>query len=127
MGVVCLPEGKRAIGSCWVFKIKRNTKGSIYQYKGRIIAKGYAQREGVDYMETFAPIVWFRALCTVIALVAVEDLELKLVNIVTAFLNGIIDANVYMEVPEGVEIPGFEGPKWVLKVLKVLYGIKQGP
>jgi Reverse transcriptase (RNA-dependent DNA polymerase)/gag-polypeptide of LTR copia-type/GAG-pre-integrase domain len=125
--VVRLPRGKRAIGSRWVFKIKRTADGSIERYKGRIVAKGYAQREGIDYTETFAPTARFGALRTVIALAAIEDMELESVDISTAFLNGEIDAEVYMQKPEGVEIPGFEGPEWVLQLLKGLYGIKQGP
>lgn len=125
--VVRLPKGKRAIGSRWVFKIKRNADGSIERYKGRIVAKGYAQREGIDYTETFAPTARFGALRTVIALAAIEDMELESVDISTAFLNGEIDAEVFMTKPEGVEIPGFEGPEWVLQLLKGLYGIKQGP
>jgi hypothetical protein len=125
--VVRLPKGKRAIGSRWVFKIKRNADGSVDRYKGRIVAKGYSQREGVDYTETFAPTARFGALRAVIALAALEDMELESIDIATAFLNGVIDAEVYMQKPEGVEIPGHEGPEWVLKLLKALYGIKQGP
>lgn len=125
--VVRLPQGKRAIGSRWVFKIKRTSDGSIERYKGRIVAKGYSQREGIDYTETFAPTARFGALRTVIALAAIEDMELESVDISTAFLNGEIDAEVYMRKPEGIEISGFEGPEWVLQLLKGLYGIKQGP
>lgn len=118
--VVQLPEGKHTIGSQWVFKIKRNADGSIDQYKGRIIAKGYSQREGVDYLETFALTARFGALRTVITLAALEDMELESIDIATAFLNGVINVKVYMEKPEGVEIPGFEGSEWVLKLLKAL-------
>jgi hypothetical protein len=121
-----LPAGKKAIGSRWVFKIKRNADGSVERYKGRIVAKGYAQRQGVDYTDTFAPTARFAALRSVIALAAIEDLELESVDISTAFLNGEIDSEVYMEVPEGVEVDQSDG-KWVVKLLKGLYGIKQGP
>jgi hypothetical protein len=122
-----LPHGKRAIGSRWVFKVKHNADGSIERYKGRLVAKGYAQQEGVDYTDTFAPTARFGALRAVIALAAKEDLELDSVDISTAFLNGDIDADVYMKIPEGVKIEGAEGHQWVLKLLKGLYGIKQGP
>ncbi|CAG7846893.1 Retrovirus-related Pol polyprotein from transposon TNT 1-94 Includes: RecName: Full=Protease; Includes: RecName: Full=Reverse transcriptase; Includes: RecName: Full=Endonuclease [Serendipita indica DSM 11827] len=97
------------------------------KYKGRIVAKGYAQREGIDYTETFAPTARFGALRTIIALAALEDWELESVDISTAFLNGEIDAEVYMRKPEGVEFEGYEGTSWVLQLLKGLYGIKQGP
>ncbi|CCA73545.1 hypothetical protein PIIN_07498 [Serendipita indica DSM 11827] len=125
--LVRLPQGKKAIGSRWVFKIKRDADGSISKYKGRIVAKGYAQREGIDYTETFAPTARFGALRTIIALAALEDWELESVDISTAFLNGEIDAEVYMRKPEGVEFEGYEGTSWVLQLLKGLYGIKQGP
>ncbi|CCA74619.1 related to retrotransposon HobS hobase (N-terminal fragment), partial [Serendipita indica DSM 11827] len=74
--LVRLPQGKKAIGSRWVFKIKRDADGSISKYKGRIVAKGYAQREGIDYTETFTPTARFGALRTIIALAALEDWEL---------------------------------------------------
>ncbi|CCA77031.1 hypothetical protein PIIN_11016 [Serendipita indica DSM 11827] len=125
--LVRLPQGKKAIGSRWVFKIKRDADGSISKYKGRIVAKRYAQREGIDYTETFAPTVRFGALRTIIALAALEDWELESVDISTAFLNGEIDAEVYMRKPEGVEFEGYEGTSWVLQLLKGLYGIKQAP
>ena len=123
-----LPAGKKAIGSRWVFKIKYNTDGSIERYKGRIVAKGYAQRQGVDYTETFAPTARFAALRSVIALAAIEDLELEAIDISTAFLNGDIDSEVYMEVPEGVQTHHEnDDHKLVVRLLKGLYGIKQGP
>ncbi|CCA77399.1 hypothetical protein PIIN_11376, partial [Serendipita indica DSM 11827] len=75
--LVRLPQGKKAIGSRWVFKIKRDADGSISKYKGRIVAKGYAQREGIDYTETFTPTARFGALRTIIALAALEDWELE--------------------------------------------------
>jgi hypothetical protein len=99
-------QNRQAIGSRWVFKIKQNPDGSIDRYKGRIVAKGYAQREGIDYLKTFAPTAHFGALRTVIALAAVEDMELESIDIATAFLNSLINAEVYMTKPEGVEIPG---------------------
>jgi hypothetical protein len=122
-----LPHGKRAIGSRWVFKIKRDATGAIERYKGRVVAKGFAQRPGVDYTETFAPTARFASLRTVIALAALEDWELESIDISTAFLNGEIDAEVYMKQPEGFEAVGHEGHEWVLKLLKGIYGIKQGP
>ncbi|CCA72510.1 hypothetical protein PIIN_06447 [Serendipita indica DSM 11827] len=106
--LVRLPQGKKAIGSRWVFKIKRDADGSISKYKGRIVAKGYAQREGIDYTETFAQTARFGALRTITALAALEDWELESVDISTAFLNGEIDAKVYMQKLEGVEFEGYE-------------------
>lgn len=125
--VVQLPQGKRAIGCRWVFRIKVNADGTVDKYKGRIVAKGYAQKYGVDYTETFAPTARFGAVRTVVALAAIEDMELESVDITTAFLNAEIDAEIYVRKPDGYNPTGYEGPEWVLRLLKGLYGIKQGP
>ena len=74
--LVSLPAGRKAIGSYWVFRIKWHLDGSVECYKAHLVAKGYSQRPGVDYIETFAPTTKFAALCTVLAIAAVEDLEL---------------------------------------------------
>jgi hypothetical protein len=127
-----LPPGRRAIGSCWIFKIKRKPDGSIDKYKGRLVAQGFSQIRGIHYDEVFASTARMAAMRTVIMIAAAEDLELESVNISTAFLNGDIDAEVYMKIPEGFEVDGEpdlgEDPKrWVVRLLKGLYGIKQGP
>jgi len=127
-----LPPGKRVIGSRWVFKVKRKPDGSIDKYKGRVVAQGYSQIAGVHYGEVFASTARMAAMRTVIALAAIEDLELETVDISTAFLNGDIDREIYMKIPEGLEVdvepaPGEDPKRWVLRLLKGLYGIKQGP
>lgn len=127
-----LPPGRHAIGSCWVFKIKRLPDGSIDKYKGRIVAQGFSQVQGVHYHEIFASMARMAAMRAVLAVAATEDLELESVDISTAFLNGDIDAEVYMKVPEGLEVegdsrPGEDPKQWVVRLLKGLYGIKQGP
>ena len=114
-----LPPRKRAIGSCWVFKLKWKLDGSINKYKGRIIAQGFSQVWGIHYNKVFA-------------LVVVEDLELDLVDMSTVFLNGDIDAEIYMKIPEGLGVEGDpalgeDSKWWVVHLLKGLYGIKQGP
>jgi Reverse transcriptase (RNA-dependent DNA polymerase) len=125
--LVKLPAGRKAIGSRWVFKVKRDADGKVERYKARLVAKGFAQREGVDYKDTFAPTARFAALRTVIALAAEEDMELESIDVSTAFLNGEIDAEVFMDIPEGMDVEGDSDHKWVLQLLKGLYGIKQGP
>lgn len=121
--LVKLPAGKRAIGSRWVFKIKRKPDGSIERYKGRLVAQGFSQRPGVEFGETFAPTTKWAALHAILTLAAIEDLELWSVDISTAYLNGILDAEVYMKQPEGFQRGG---PEWVARLLKGLYGLKQG-
>ena len=127
-----LPPGKRAIGSRWIFKIKRTPEGLVDKYKARLVAQGFSQVPGIHYGEVFASTARFAAVRTVIALAAMEDLELEAVDISTAFLNGVIDKEVYMRIPDGFEVEGEprdgEDPKrWVVRLLKGLYGIKQGP
>ena len=123
--LVQLPPGRRAIGSRWVFKIKRQADGSIERYKGRVVAKGFSQRPGLDFEETFAPTTKWAALRTIFAIAALEDLELESVDISTAYLNGVMppEHEVYMQQPEGFQE---RGPEWVCKLKKGLYGLKQG-
>lgn len=106
--LVQLPVGKKAIGSCWVFKLKRNPDGSVERYKGRVVAKGYSQRPGFDFLETFASTSKWASLRAILALSALHDMELESVDISSAFLNGVMDAEVYMQQPEGFEAKGKE-------------------
>ena len=127
-----LPPGRRAIGSRWVFKIKRTPEGFIDKYKGRVVAQGFSQIQGIHYNEVFASTARMAAMRTVMAIAAAEDLELESVDVSTAFLNGEIDAEIYMKIPEGLEVegdpqPGEDPKRWVVRLLKGLYGIKQGP
>lgn len=99
--LVQLPTGERAIGSCWVFKVKRNPDGSIERYKYCLVGQGFSQHPGYDYLETFAPTPKWSVLRLVLATVALEDLEMESIDILSAFLNGEIDAEIYMKQPEG--------------------------
>lgn len=104
--LVELPAGAKAIGSRWVFKVKRNAEGSIERYKARLVAQGFSQRPGSDYHETFAPTPRWAALHAVLVLAAFEDLYLESVDISSAFLNGTLKETVYMRQPEGFEKKG---------------------
>jgi hypothetical protein len=122
--LVKLPPGKKAIGCRWVFRVKRNVDGTVERYKGRLVAQGFSQRPGIDYDETFAPTPRWAAIRAVLALAALEDLELESVDISSAFLNGELEEEVYMRQPEGFE----EGtPDYVCRLIKSLYGLKQSP
>jgi hypothetical protein len=118
--LVKLPPGRKAIGSGWVFKVKHNADGSIERYKARIVAKGYSQRPGLDYVEVFAPTSRAAAIRLIIAIAAIEDLHLHSVDISHAFINGKLDEEIYMEQPQGFVQPGY-----VCKLLRSLYGLKQ--
>jgi Reverse transcriptase (RNA-dependent DNA polymerase) len=120
--LVQLPPGRKAIGSRWVFKVKKNADGSIERLKGRLVAQGFSQRPGFDFTETFAPTPKWAALRAILALAALEDLHLESVDISSAFLNGKLEEEVYMRQPEGfVE----KGKDWVWRLQKSLYGLKQ--
>jgi len=94
--LVDLPPGAKAIGCGWVFKVKRTASGSVERYKARIVAKGYSQCPGVDYTEVFAPTFRPATLCMILAFSAVNDLELRSVDISAAFTNGDLDEDIYI-------------------------------
>jgi hypothetical protein len=121
--LVQLPPDKKAIGSKWVSKVKKNSDGSVESHKTRVVAKGFSQHPGIDFFDTFAPTTKWASLRAILALAALQDLELESLDISTAYLNGEIDAEVYMRQPERFEQ---RGPDWVCKLLKGLYGLKQG-
>ncbi|KAF1318415.1 putative Integrase, partial [Globisporangium splendens] len=117
-----LPAGQRAIGTKWVFKIKRNADGSINKYKARLVAKGFKQKYGIDYTETFAPVVKYVTLRIVIALAKFFGWPVDQLDVVTAFLYGAMKEAVFILVPEGMEI---DSDHDCLELLKSIYGLKQ--
>ena len=119
-----LPPGRKPIGSRWVFLVKRKKDGTIERYKGRVVAKGYAQQPGLDFKETFAPTAKWATIRAILALAAIEDMELESVDISSAFLNGVLEEEVYMEQPEGFHQGARDD---FLLLLKGLYGLKQAP
>src|SRR6201986_1265917 len=119
-----LPPGRKAIGCRWVFTIKRKSDGSFDRLKGRLVAKGFSQRPGFDYDETYASTVKWATLRAILAYAALEDLEIESVDISSAFLNGEIDSEIYMQQPEGFPQGS---PDQVLRLVKSIYGMKQSP
>ena len=95
--LVDLPPRHKTIGNKWVLKIKRKADGSIDKYKAHLVAKGYTQREGIDYEETFSPVVRFVSIRLILTIVAHLDLELFQMDVKTAFLNGELDEEIYMD------------------------------
>ncbi|CAI7889366.1 unnamed protein product [Closterium sp. NIES-54] len=121
--LVELPEGRKAITSKWLFKIKSDADGKIDCYKFRLVAKGYQQKEKVDFKQLFAPTVKPTTLRTLLAGAAIKGWVVKQMDVTTAFLNGILEENIFMAQPEGFD----DGSGRVLKLKKALYGLKQGP
>ena len=120
--IVKLPPGAKVIDSGWVFKVKMNADGSVERFKGRIVAKGYSQRPGIDFTDTFAHTLRPATLHLIIAMVTIENRELRSVDITSAFTNGELEEDIYMRQPEGFHIGG---PDMVCKLKKSLYGLKQ--
>ncbi|CAI7732979.1 unnamed protein product [Closterium sp. NIES-53] len=121
--LVELLEGRKAITSKWLFKIKSDANGNIERYKSRLVAKGYQQKEKVDYKELFAPVVKPTTLRTLLAEAAIKGWVVKQIDITTAFLNGVLEEEILMAQPEGFD----DGSGRVLKLKNALYGLKQAP
>nr|GEW98930.1 hypothetical protein [Tanacetum cinerariifolium] len=99
--LVELPPNGKTIGSKWLFKKKTNMDGNVHTYKARLVAKGYTQTPGIDYEETFSPIVDIRAIRILFAIAAYYDYEIWQMNAKTTFLNRYLNEEVYIEQPEG--------------------------
>ena len=123
-----LPPGRREISSKWVFKTKVNADGSL-RYKARLVVRGFDQREGLDYQETFAPVAKFPTLRVLLALAAHFDWEIHYMDVKTAFLYPELKKTVFMTPPEGYGkfLPDHKPIPKMLKLLKCLYGLKQAP
>ncbi|CAI7799868.1 unnamed protein product [Closterium sp. NIES-53] len=128
--LVELPEGRKAITSKWLFKIKSDADGKIERYKSRLVAKGYQQKkkvyqqkEKVDYKELFAPVVKPTTLRTLLAGAAIKGWVVKQMDVTTAFLNGVLEEEIFMAQPEGFD----DGSGRFLRLKKALYGLKQAP
>jgi len=118
-----LPPGYRALDGKWVFKTKRDANGDVTRFKARWVVKGFLQKEGVDFFETFAAVVKAPSFKLVFALIALYDLECAQMDMVTAFLNPILKEKVYVIQPTGFE----EDKELVCRLQKTLYGLKQSP
>ncbi|CAI7791597.1 unnamed protein product [Closterium sp. NIES-53] len=121
--LVELPEGRKAITSKWLFKIKSDADGKIERYKSRLVVKGYQQKEKVDYKELFAPVVKPTTLRTLLAGAAIKGWVVKQMDVTTAFLNGVLEEEIFMAQPERFD----DGSGRVLRLKKALYGLKQAP
>ncbi|CAI7742466.1 unnamed protein product [Closterium sp. NIES-53] len=117
--LVELPEGQKAITSKWLFKIKSDANGKIERYKSRLVAKGYQQKE----KGLFAPVVKPTTLRTLLAGTAIKGWVVKQMDVTTAFLNGVLEEEIFMAQPEGFD----DGSGKVLRLKKALYGLKQAP
>ncbi|GJV78985.1 putative ribonuclease H-like domain-containing protein [Tanacetum coccineum] len=123
--LVDLPNGKRAIGTKWVFRNKKDERGIMIKNKARLVAQGYTQEEGIDYNEVFSPVARIEAIRLFLAYASYKDFMVYQMDVKSAFLYGKIEEEVYVCQP-----PGFEDPDFldrVYKVEKALYGLHQAP
>ena len=120
-----LPPGRKAIGVKWVFKVKQDEHGAVSKHKARLVVKGYAQRHGIDYDEVFAPVARLDSVRLLIALAAHEGWEVHHMDVKSAFLNGDLQEEVYVQQPAGFIVSGKEHK--VFRLRKALYGLHQAP
>lgn len=121
--------GMKTIDSKWVFKVMKDADGNIYRHKARLCARGFMQQHGVDYLETFSPVVRYDSLRVLLAVVAAQDLELAQFDVQTAFLHGKLEEEIHMELPEGFKKEESSGStrRVVCRLDKSIYGLKQSP
>lgn len=116
------PKSRNIVGCKWVFKLKTRPNSETPKYKARLVAKGYSQHAGIDYGETFSPVVRYDSVRIILAIAAAEDMEMVQFDIKTAFLNGDLEEEIFMELPEGMKDANGER---VCRLRKSLYGLKQ--
>ena len=123
--LVDLPPGCKAIGCKWVLRKKLKPDGSVDKYKARLVAKGFRQRKNIDFFDTFSPVTRIASIRVLISIASLNNLLIHQMDVKTAFLNGDLEEEIYMEQPEGFIVHGQESK--VCKLDKSLYGLKQAP
>ena len=120
--VESLPQGNRLVGCKWVFMIKHKADRTIDRYKARLVVKGYTQKFGVDYQETFAPLAKMNTILVLLSLAANFDWPLKQFDVKNVFLHGDLEEEVYMDFLPRYGVQNAAGK--VCRLRKALYGLK---
>ena len=119
------PKGVNVIGIKWIFKNKSDEHGTVIRNKSRLVAQGYTQVEGINFDETFAPVARLESIRILLAIASHLNFKLYQMDIKSAFLNGILQEEVYVEQPKGFVDPHRLDDVYKLK--RALYGLKQAP
>jgi hypothetical protein len=121
--LVPLPDGRRVVNNMWVYTAKTDAVGAVSRYKARFVAKGCSQREGIDYTETFSPVIRLASLSILLSIAAAHVLELGELDIDTTFMYAPIKEDVYIKQPLGLD----DGTSNVCHLRMCFYGLKQSP
>lgn len=116
---------QNVVGNRWVFRIKRLLDGSIERYKARLVAKGFHQRPGVDFYDTFSPVIKHATIRLVLGIAVASDWPLRQLDVNNVFLQGRLNEEVYMQQPQGFTDP--DKPHHIFCLNKAIHGLKQVP
>lgn len=123
--LVAPPPNRSIISTKWIFRRKYNSDGSLARYKARFVVRGFSQQPGLDFYETFSPVLKMTSLRFLLALATIYDYHIHQMDVITAFLHGVLREEIFISQPEAYIKPGNESK--VCRLLKSLYGLKQAP
>ena len=118
-------DSQKVVGNKWVYRVKYNSDGSLAKYKARLVAKGFQQIEGVNYFETFSPVVKSATVKVIISLVVMNKWHIRQIDVNNGFLNGELTEEVFIDQPAG--FVDDKNKDFVCQLHKSLYGLKQAP